>query len=53
MAATHQCICGKAIRYRQDLTVDRSGTTRTWACVDCGTPVPSGVAERIGHQYPS
>ena len=53
MGTTHQCVCGKTLRYRQDLTVDHGRTGRTWRCTDCGTQVPGTVAERIGHQHPS
>ncbi|EMA19506.1 hypothetical protein C442_13355 [Haloarcula amylolytica JCM 13557] len=50
---TYQCECGAALRFRQDLTLERGGTSRAWACGDCGLPIPSVVAEKLSHQHPS
>ncbi|MBX0296293.1 hypothetical protein [Haloarcula nitratireducens] len=50
---THQCLCGATLRFRQDLTRERTGTTPTWTCADCGTRVPGVVAEKLSHQHPS
>ncbi|MBV0925331.1 hypothetical protein KTS45_14085 [Halomicroarcula limicola] len=50
---THQCLCGATLRFRQDLTRERTGTTPTWTCSDCGTQVPGVVAEKLSHQHPS
>jgi hypothetical protein len=51
--ATHRCVCGATLRFRQDLTKESNGTSRTWKCTDCGTPVPGVVGERLSHQHPS
>lgn len=53
MGATHRCVCGATLRYRQDLERERGTVSSTWKCKDCGTPVPGVVAERISHQHPS
>lgn len=50
---THQCLCGATLRFRQDLTRERTGATPTWTCADCGTRVPGVVAEKLSHQHPS
>jgi len=53
MGATHRCICGATLRYKQDLDRERGTVSSTWKCTDCGTPVPGVIAERISHQHPS
>lgn len=50
---TYQCQCGATLRFRQDLTPERGGTSRSWTCGDCGLPVPGVVAEKLSHQHPS
>jgi len=50
---TYQCQCGATLQFRQDLTLERGGTSRSWACGDCGLPVPGVVAEKLSHQHPS
>ncbi len=50
---TYRCQCGATLRFRQDLSLERGGTSRSWACGDCGLPVPGVVAEKLSHQHPS
>ncbi|WP_191906170.1 MULTISPECIES: hypothetical protein [unclassified Haloarcula] len=49
---TYQCQCGVALRFRQDLTLERGGTSRSRACGDCGLPVQGVMAEKLSHQRP-
>ncbi len=51
--ASHTCVCGATLRYRQDLEKTPGGTVTSWQCGDCGTQVPQLQAEKIKHQHPS
>lgn len=51
--ATHSCVCGATLRFKQDLSKEQDGIYPTWKCKECGTPVPGMIAERIRHQHPS
>lgn len=49
----HRCVCGKLLRYKQDMIKEPGTVSPTWKCRDCETPVPGTVAEKISHQHPS
>lgn len=51
--ASHRCVCGATLRYKQDLETEAGTTRRRFTCRECGTEVPGIVAERISHQDPS
>ena len=53
MAATHRCVCGATIEYKQDMVPEPSGRRTMWLCRACRTEVPSVRAEQIRHQHPS
>ncbi|MFB6353688.1 MAG: hypothetical protein ABEJ92_06335 [Halobacteriales archaeon] len=48
---THVCSgCGRLLRSKRDLREDQGAVRSRWTCKDCGTTVPSIVAEKIKHQ---
>lgn len=49
----YRCTCGALLRYRQDLSKESGIATPTWKCMQCNTPVPGVIAEKISHQHPS
>lgn len=51
--ATHRCVCGAELEFKQDLEKEPGITKPTWKCRQCGTQVPGIVAEKIRHQHPS
>ncbi|QSG03734.1 hypothetical protein [Natranaeroarchaeum sulfidigenes] len=51
--ATHRCVCGATLQYKQDLRKEDGDVYPIWKCRDCETPVPGQIAERIRHQHPS
>ncbi|MFB6254983.1 MAG: hypothetical protein ABEI06_10285 [Halobacteriaceae archaeon] len=50
---TYRCVCGLELKYKQDLVKERGAGPPTWKCKDCGSQIPSMVAEKISHQHPS
>ncbi|ELY85288.1 hypothetical protein [Natrialba taiwanensis] len=50
---TYTCHCGAVIQYNHDLEKESGTVSRNWNCADCGTRVPSTIAERIQHQHPT
>ena len=50
---TYTCTCGAILEFKQDLEKESGIATRSWKCTDCGTPVPSQIAEKVRHQDPS
>ncbi|AFZ74405.1 hypothetical protein [Natronobacterium gregoryi] len=51
--ATHTCVCGAVLRFKQDMEKQPGSVSPTWRCKDCGTQIPGTVAEKISHQHPS
>ena len=48
---THRCSgCGRQLSSKRDLREDQGAVRSRYLCTDCGTTVPSIVAEKLKHQ---